>query len=127
MSRSVVAAAAVVVGLLVAGDASACSCVRVDRATVIAEAKVAFRGVIVDSHHSADGRSVVARVRVLRSIKGRVPRHVTVTSVDVPGLCGYPLRVGAELDFAGRFDAAGRLGVGMCGMVPLNSPSPRPR
>lgn len=127
MSRSVVAATAVVAGLLVAAEASACSCVRVDRATVIAEAEVAFRGVIVETHRSADGGSVVARVRVLRPIKGRVPRHVVVTSVDVPGLCGYPLRLGAELDFAGRFDADGRLGVGMCGMVPLNSATPRPR
>lgn len=123
MSRSVIGAAAVAAGLLFAGEAAACSCVRVDRATVIARADVAFQGVILRAHRSADGRRVVAQVRVTRSIKGRLPARVTVTSSAVPGMCGYPLPVGAELDFAGRFDDAGRLGVGMCGMVPLN---PRP-
>ncbi len=125
MSKTMFFAVAFAAALVVAPAAIACSCVRVDRATVLGRAEVAFRGEIETSRPSADGRSIVARVRVVRMIKGEAPSFVTVTSVAVPGLCGYPLIVGAELDFAGRFDGDGHLAVNMCGMVPLN-PRPRP-
>lgn len=125
MSKSMIVAAVVAAAFAVAPEALACSCARVDRATVLDRAEVAFRGEIEASGPSADGGSVVARVRVIRMIKGEAPTFVTVTSVAVPGLCGYPLTVGAELDFAGRFGDDGHLAVNMCGMVPLN-PHPRP-
>lgn len=125
MSKSMIVAVAMAAAFAAAPEAIACSCARVDRATVLDRAEVAFRGEIETSAPSADGRSVVARVRVVRMIKGEAPTFVTVTSVAVPGLCGYPLIVGAELDFAGRIGDDGRLAVNMCGMVPLN-PSPRP-
>lgn len=115
---------AVGIGFGAVGEASACSCARVGRQAVLDRVPVAFHGVIESARPSSDGRQVVARVRVVRAIKGRVPRVVTVTSVAIPGLCGYPLNPGAALDFAGLPDAAGVLDVNMCTMVPLN-PSPR--
>lgn len=123
MMRRTIGAVVLFVGLVAAGAASACSCVRISREVVLERATVAFRGEIVSSETTRDGRRVVARVRVLEPLKGRVPRMVTVTSTAVPAMCGYPLHLGATLDFAGRLDGRGRMSVGMCGMVPLN-PSP---
>lgn len=130
MSKSMIVATALAAVLAVAPEAIACSCARVDRATVLERSAVAFRGRIEASRPSSDGRRVVARVRVTRMIKGEAPPLVTVTSVATPGLCGYPLIVGAELDFAGRFGGGGRLEVNMCGMAPLNPhpwPDPPPK
>ncbi|NLH83041.1 MAG: hypothetical protein GX458_19690 [Phyllobacteriaceae bacterium] len=124
LRRFVALGLAVGIGLGWADAASACSCVRVDRQTVIDREPIAFRGVVESARPSDDGRRVVASVRVVRTIKGRVPRVVTVTSTTIPGLCGYPLNPGADLVFAGRPNAAGAFDVGMCTMVPLN-PSPR--
>lgn len=123
MMRRAIGAMVLAVGLVASGSALACSCARVSREAVIEAAEVAFRGEIVSSRTSSDGRSVAARVRVVAPIKGRVPSMVTVTSTAVPGMCGYPLHEGATLDFAGRLVGRSRMGVGMCGMVPLN-PSP---
>jgi hypothetical protein len=120
-----IAVATMIAGVWLPSAATACSCVRVDRASVLERSAVAFRGVIVRAARSADGRRVVAQVRVIHRLKGRTAAHVTVTSVTAAGMCGYPLPVGAELDFAGRFDADGELPVGMCDMVPLN-PHPWP-
>lgn len=129
MMRRAIGAMGLVVGLVASGSALACSCARVSREAVIERAEIAFRGEIVSSRLTADGREAVARVRVIETIKGRVPGMVTVRSTAVPAMCGYPLHLGARLDFAGRLDSRGHMGVGMCGMVPLN-PSPwgdRPR
>mgnify|MGYP000843926750 FL=1 len=121
MRRGTIGAVALAVGLLASGSVLACSCRPVSREAVIERAEVAFRGEIVASGKTRDGREVVARVRVISPIKGRVPAMVTVTSTAVAGRCGYPLHPGATLDFAGRLDERGRMGVGMCGMVPLNA------
>jgi hypothetical protein len=105
---------------LAAETASACSCVKLNRGQVIEQSEVAFTGTARSTGVTRDGRLMVAVVNVTERIKSRIPKRVSVVTINEPSLCGYPMQVGRNYGFAGRFEKRDRIDVSMCTMVPMN-------
>ena len=103
-----------------APPALACSCAPMTRDQVIAQAEQAFRGKVQAVSVSHNGKNDGATVVVTSRYKGEIPDRVLVITTREPAMCGYPMTIGKDYDFAGTIDDRGRMQVNMCVMVPLN-------
>ena len=96
MSRLKLAALAL---LALAGQAQACSCVRMAPEGFRAQADVILYGRVVSATRAPDGGAVRAKVRVLHPVKGKTAKVITVQTGPHSAACGIDLTPGTGAEY----------------------------